>query len=127
MPEKEKKKILIIEDSKELGNALKGVLELEGFEVLWATDGVSGLEKATHNKPALILLDLMLPKLSGFDVCKMLKTNAVTWRIPVVVMSTLSKPEQMDRAKEMGANHFIKKPYDLDAVIEEVKKFLPPA
>ncbi|NLO90731.1 MAG: response regulator [Elusimicrobia bacterium] len=123
----DKKKILIIEDSKELGNALKGVLELEGFDVLWATDGVAGLEQATHNKPALILLDLMLPKLSGFDVCKMLKTNAVTWRIPVVVMSTLSKPEQVDRAKEMGANHFIKKPYDLDAVIEEVKKFLPPA
>ncbi|MDD2773732.1 MAG: response regulator [Elusimicrobiales bacterium] len=120
-----KPKILLIEDSKELSAALAGVLGLKGMEVFTARDGVSGVELARREKPALILLDLMLPKLSGYEVCKILKTDNATWRIPVVVLSTLSRPEQVDRAKAAGADHFVAKPYDLDAVIGEILRFLP--
>ena len=94
------KKIVMIEDSKVLGTALSGALKIEGIEVFWA-----------H-------------KLSGFDVCKLLKTDNDTWRIPVIVMSTLSDPESQDRAKEAGADFFIPKPYDLADTLKEIKKHL---
>jgi len=118
-------KILMIEDSKEIAAALSGVLGLKGAVVTVARDGVSGVSLAKREKPDLILLDLMLPKLSGFEVCKILKTDNLTWRIPVIIMSTLNKPEQIARAKEAGADHFVSKPYDLDVVVDEIYKFLP--
>lgn len=118
------KKVVLIEDSKTLAGALTGALELEGVQTVWAADGVQGVAAARKEKPDLILLDLMLPKLSGFEVCKMLKTNDLTWRIPVVIMSTLIDPESRDRAKEAGADYFIAKPYDLAATLAEIKKYL---
>lgn len=118
------KKIVMIEDSKVLGTALSGALKIEGIEVFWAKNGVEGVTLAKAQKPDLILLDLMLPKLSGFDVCKLLKTDNDTWRIPVIVMSTLSDPESQDRAKEAGADFFIPKPYDLADTLKEIKKHL---
>ncbi|MBO7190609.1 MAG: response regulator [Elusimicrobiaceae bacterium] len=118
------KKIVMIEDSKVLGTALAGALKVEGIEVHWAKNGVEGVSAAKQIKPDLILLDLMLPKLSGFDVCKLLKTDNATWRIPVVIMSTLSDPESRDRAKEAGADFFIPKPYDLEDTLNEIKKYL---
>ena len=118
------KKVVLIEDSKTLAGALTGALELEGVQTVWAADGVQGVAAARKAKPDLILLDLMLPKLSGFEVCKMLKTNDLTWRIPVVIMSTLTDPESRDRAKEAGADYFIAKPYDLAATLAEIKKYL---
>ncbi|MDD4004381.1 MAG: response regulator [Elusimicrobiaceae bacterium] len=119
-----RKKIVLIEDSKELAVALAGVLRLKGHEVLLAKDGITGVETVRREKPDLVLLDLMLPKLSGYEVCRQLKTDNATWKIPVVIMSTLSKPEQVDRAKQAGADHFIAKPYDLDSIIDEILKFL---
>ncbi len=118
------KKIVMIEDSKVLGTALSGALKVEGIEVHWAKNGVEGVAAAKQIKPDLILLDLMLPKLSGFDVCKLLKTDNATWRIPVIIMSTLSDPESQDRAKEAGADYFIPKPYDLADTLQEIKKHL---
>ena len=118
------KKVVLIEDSKSLAGALTGALELEGVQTVWAADGLQGVAAARKEKPDLILLDLMLPKLSGFEVCKMLKTNDLTWRIPVVIMSTLTDPESRDRAKEAGADYFIAKPYDLAATLAEIKKYL---
>ena len=118
------KKVVLIEDSKTLAGALTGALELEGVQTVWAADGVQGVAAARKEKPDLILLDLMMPKLSGFEVCKMLKTNDLTWRIPVVIMSTLTDPESRDRAKEAGADYFIAKPYDLAATLAEIKKYL---
>jgi DNA-binding response OmpR family regulator len=120
-------KVLLIEDSKELAVALSGVLTLKGLEVIVARDGVAGVEAARREKPALILLDLMLPKISGFEVCKILKTDNTTWRIPIIIMSTLSKPEQMDRAKAAGADHFIPKPYNLEETVAEIMRFVPKA
>ena len=118
------KKIVMIEDSKVLGTALSGALKVEGIAVFWAQNGVEGVSLAKAEKPDLILLDLMLPKLSGFEVCKLLKTDNDTWRIPVIIMSTLSDPESKERAKEAGADYFIPKPYDLADTLNEIKKHL---
>ena len=118
------KTIVLIEDSKVLGTALTGALKVEGIETFWAANGVLGVAMAKQKKPDLILLDLMLPKLSGFDVCKLLKSDNATWRIPIVIMSTLSDPESRERAAAAGADHFIPKPYDLTSTLAEIKKIL---
>lgn len=118
------KKIVLIEDSKVLATALMGVLKIDGIETHWAANGVDGVTLAKRERPDLILLDLMLPKLSGFDVCKLLKTDNATWRIPIVIMSTLADPESRQRATEAGADFFIPKPYDLPSTLAEIKKIL---
>ena len=118
------KTIVLIEDSKVLGTALAGALKVEGIDVHWAKNGVEGVSAVKQLKPDLVLLDLMLPKLSGFEVCKLLKTDNATWRIPVIVMSTLADAESQDRAKEAGADFFIPKPYDLADTLQEIKKHL---
>ena len=118
------KKVLLIEDSKTLASALEPVLQAQGWQTLWAADGVQGVALAKREKPDLILLDLMLPKLSGFEVCKLLKTDNATWRIPIVIMSTLTDRESRLRAQEAGADHFIGKPYDLAATLAEIKKYV---
>lgn len=118
------KKIVLIEDSKVLGTALVGALKVDGIETHWAANGVEGVTLAKREKPDLILLDLMLPKLSGFDVCKLLKTDNATWRIPIVIMSTLTDADSRERATEAGADYFIPKPYDLPSTLAEIKKIL---
>lgn len=118
------KKIVLIEDSKVLATALIGALKVEQIETHWAANGVEGVTLAKREKPDLILLDLMLPKLSGFDVCKLLKTDNATWRIPIVIMSTLTDPDSRERATQAGADYFIPKPYDLPATLAEIKKIL---
>lgn len=118
------KKVVLIEDSKSLATVLVEILRKEGLDVQWAADGVQGVSLVKREKPDLILLDLMLPKISGFEVCKLLKTDNATWRIPVLIMSTLSDAESRTRAQEAGADYFIAKPYDLAATVAEIKKYL---
>jgi len=118
------RKILIIEDNKDLAGAIEGLLKLKGFETFLARDGVSGIEQARKHKPDLVLLDIMLPKLNGFEVCRMLKTDSALRHIPVLVMSTLSASDDIDRAMECGAKDFINKPYDLEEVIKKILALL---
>lgn len=118
-------KILLIEDSKHLGAVLQAALKLRGHEVVWVTDGREGYPAAKKNLPDIILLDLMLPHVSGYEICKAVKKDLGIWRTPVIIMSTLTKPEQKDRAAEAGADHFIDKPYSLKQTLEEIGKFLP--
>ena len=118
------KKVVLIEDSKILAQALMGALQLSQVQTVWAADGAAGVAAVKREKPDLVLLDLMLPKLSGFEVCKLLKTDNATWRIPVLVMSTLSDTESRTRAQEAWADYFIPKPYDLPSTLEEIKKHL---
>ncbi len=118
------RKILIIEDNKDLAGAIEGLLKLKGFETFLARDGVSGIEQARKHKPDLVLLDIMLPKLNGFEVCRMLKTDSALRHIPVLVMSTLSAPDDIDRAMECGAKDFINKPYNLEEVIKKILALL---
>jgi DNA-binding response OmpR family regulator len=118
-------KILLIEDSKTLGSALKTAFEIKGYEVIWVSDGRDGFPAVKKNMPDVILLDLMLPHVSGYDICKAVKTDNATYLIPVIVMSTLTKPEQKERAIEAGADHFIDKPYDFKAALEQIYKYLP--
>ncbi len=118
------KKVVLIEDSKTLAEALIGALKLSDIQTVWASDGVQGVAAVKREKPDLVLLDLMLPRINGFEVCKLLKTDNATWRIPIVIMSTLTDEESRTRAQQAGADYFIGKPYDLIATLAEIKKYL---
>ncbi len=119
------RKIVMIEDSKAASGVLKEVLAAEGYAVMHASDGVSGLALARRERPDLILLDLLLPKLNGYEVCNALMRDNLTRHTPVLIISTLDTPESMEKAKQCGARNFMKKPYNLDDLLREIKRLLP--
>ncbi len=106
------KKILIIEDEADVVDLLAMQLKkASGFSMSSATDGAEGLKKARAESPALIVLDLMLPRMSGLEVCKLLKTDAVTRHIPIIMLT--AKAEEVDRivGLEFGADDYVTKPF----------------
>lgn len=118
-------KIILIEDSKILANILKPALELKKHEVKWVADGRLAISEIKKFKPSIILLDLMLPHISGYEICKAVKSDTALYQIPVIIMSTLTKTEDIERAKQCGADHFIAKPYNLAQTLLEIYKYLP--
>jgi len=119
------KKILFIEDESALQKTFRDVLEKEGYQMISALDGESGLRLAKSQKPDLILLDLILPKKDGFEVLKELKKDESTKEIPVIVLTNLEDIESVERAIELGATtYLVKAQYTLTEVIQKVKKAL---
>ncbi len=117
-------KIVLIEDSKNLAQALKSALEIKGHGVVLVGDGREAYAAVKKNKPDIVLLDLMLPHVSGYEICKSIKKDNALWKTPVIVMSTLTSPEQRERAAQAGADHFIAKPYNLRDTLAEIERFL---
>ncbi len=116
------KKILIAEDDDFLRSLAVTKLEKEGFSVLMAADGQSGLTTATTEIPDLIILDLMLPVMSGFDVLKSLKADDKTKNIKVIVFSNLGEDSDIKTCLDMGANDYlVKANFTLDELVEKIK------
>lgn len=119
------KKIIFIEDESALQETFKNLLRKEGYETIPAMDGESGLKLAKEKKPDLILLDLILPKLHGFEVLKELKKDSGTKEIPIIVLTNLENLEYVERALELGATtYLVKTQYSLEEVLEKIKKIL---
>lgn len=119
------KKILFIEDEAALQKTFSDVLTQEGFKVLNALDGEQGLRMAKSERPDLILLDLILPKVHGFEVLKILKEDSATKDISVIVLTNLESTNDVERAIELGATtYLVKANYDLEDVIKKVKNAL---
>lgn len=119
------KKILFVEDEMALHKTLGEFLKQEGYEVSDAMDGEVGLKMAREDKPDLILLDLVLPKLHGFEVLKALKGDPETEDVPVIVLTNLEATADIEKALEMGATtYLVKATYSLEEVVEKIKKTL---
>jgi DNA-binding response OmpR family regulator len=119
------KKILFVEDESALQKTFGEVLAQEGYKVISALDGEEGLRLAQIEKPDLILLDLILPKLHGFEVLKKLKEDAGTEGIPVIVLTNLESVGDVEKAVELGATtYLVKANYDLEDVLKKVKDAL---
>jgi len=117
------KTILFIEDESALQKTFGEVLKQEGYEMISALDGEIGLRLAEAKKPDLILLDLILPKIHGFDVLKKLKQADGTKHIPVIVLTNLEGMRDVDMALELGATtYLVKAQYSLEEVVEKIKK-----
>ena len=118
-------KILFIEDEQALQKALGDILGEEGYEVISALDGETGLRLAKTEKPDLILLDIVLPKIGGFEVLKKLKEDPETEEIPVIILTNLEEIEDVEKALRLGATtYLVKTEYSLEEVIEKIKKSL---
>ena len=119
------KRILFIEDEAALQKTFGDILKSEGFEVISALDGETGLNLVEEEKPDLVLLDLILPKIHGLDVLKEMKQNENTKNIPVIVLTNVESIEKIDKALELGATtYLVKSDYSLEDVIAKVKKAL---
>lgn len=119
------KKILVIEDEATLQNAMVEVLTQSGYETLSALDGELGFNLATKELPDLILLDIILPKMDGFEVLKGLKANPQTANIPIIILTNLGDVSSVQQALELGANSYlVKADFHLDDVIQKVERTL---
>ena len=117
------KTILFIEDESVLQKTLGKVLRHEGYEVIPALDGETGFNLAKDQKPDLILLDLILPKVHGFEVLRRLKKDPEVKKIPVIILTNLESMDDINKALELGATtYLVKTSYSLDEVVEKVKK-----
>ncbi len=115
-------KILIIEDEPDMVLGLKDNFEFEGYEVLTASDGVSGLDRARQAKPDLVLLDIMLPKLSGLEVCKTLRGEG--FEAPIIMLT--ARGQEIDKVVglELGADDYVTKPFSIRELLARVRAIL---
>ena len=115
----EKKTVLIVEDEKSIVDILKFNLEREGYNTLTAYDGEAGLEQALSANPDLILLDVMLPKMIGFDVCKALRDKGS--HVPVIILTAREEEADKVLGLEIGADDYITKPFSMRELMARVK------
>lgn len=118
------KKILVIDDLPENVFMLQDRLEHEGFEVLTAYDGYTGIDKAKNELPDLILLDVMMPDITGLEVCKILVNESITKDIPIILVTAKSGAEDTKEGLEAGAFDYIKKPFNRIELLARVKSAL---
>ena len=119
-----KKKILLVDDEKDLVYAVRLELEAKDFEVLVAYDGREALDKARQEKPDLIILDVMLPKLDGYKVCRILKFDEKYKHIPIIMFTAMSQEADKQISKEVGADAYITKPFEPRVLLDKIKEHL---
>src|SRR3989339_1390147 len=113
-----KPKILIVDDEQPILEALTIRLEANGYEVITAIDGADGLRKARLEKPDLIVLDVMLPKMNGYKVSRMLKFDENYQHIPIIMLTAKIQSVDMEQGKEAGADVYLTKPFQADELLK---------
>ena len=116
--------ILIVDDSTTNVVLLEAILDERGYKIHTALNAKEAYSIIAKHKPDLILLDLLMPKISGFDFLQEIKKNNVTKDTPVIIVSALTDEENIDKIKEMGAVDFVKKPIDLQYLVNKVESIL---
>lgn len=122
MTKQTKPHIVIVDDEAETVSMLKSFMELFGFEVTGTQSGREGLTAVTKVRPNAVILDLMLPDINGYDVCRMLRRADSTRDLPVIILSAKSAREDVRAGYAAGASRYLKKPVDLDKLIKEVRE-----
>ena len=131
----EKKRVLVIDDNRTLVLVAQRILQKNGYDVVTAMNGPDGLEKAHQDKPDLIILDIMMPEMDGFEVARNLKGDADTAQIPIIFLSARGNTdetkgpttvglEEIGTAFESGGNDFLQKPVKAEDLLEAVKNVL---
>jgi two-component system alkaline phosphatase synthesis response regulator PhoP len=118
------KKILVVDDEVDLVETVRFPLEMEGYHVLVSYNGEDGLNQARKENPDLILLDLMLPKLDGYKVCRLLKFDERYKHIPILMLTAKTQEKDRVLGLETGADEYITKPFEMDYLMEKVKEYL---
>lgn len=119
-----KKRILLVEDEQDMVYAVTLQLEAKGYDVITASDGQEGLDKARKEKPDLVILDLMLPKIDGYKVCRMLKFDSRYKNIPVVLFTARAQDSDKKTGKDVGADAYITKPFESKTLLDKIEELL---
>jgi DNA-binding response OmpR family regulator len=120
-----KKKILLVEDDEFLAELYATKLNLEGFEVFLAVDGEKGLRMIKEKNPDLVLLDIILPKMDGFEILKNMKISKDLKNIPVILLTNLSQKDEVKKGLELGANDYLIKAHFMPSeVVKKIKTII---
>ena len=118
------KRILVVDDEEDVLKTVTYRLKSNGYEVLSALDGKDGLDKARQEKPDLIILDLMLPKINGYKVCRLLKFDDEYSKIPIILFTARAEETDKKLGVEVKADAYITKPFDFPVLLEKIKELL---
>lgn len=120
----ESKKILIVDDEQDIVETLKFILEAQGYTCFCAYNGEDGLNQAKEIMPDLIILDVMMPKINGYKISRLLKYDNKYKDIPIIMVTARSQEQDKLIGEETGVNEYISKPFEFDEILEVVKKYL---
>lgn len=118
------KKILIVDDEQDIVETLKFILEAQGYTCFCAYNGEDGLNKAKEIMPDLIILDVMMPKINGYKISRLLKYDNKYKDIPIIMVTARSQEQDKLIGEETGVNEYISKPFELEEILAIVKKYL---
>lgn len=118
------KKILVVDDERDLIETVTFRLQAFGYEVISAYDGQEGLDKARKEKPDLIILDLMLPKMDGYKTCRLLKSDGRYNKIPIILFTARAQESDKKMGVEVGADAYITKPFEPQVLLEKIEELL---
>ncbi len=117
-------KILIVEDDDEIIMLLSNRLTASGYSVLTAYDGIDGLNKARGEIPDLIILDISLPKMNGYELCRLLKFDEKYKKIPILILTAKGQQTDKEIGREVNADDYVTKPFDAGVLMEKIKALL---
>ena len=120
----EAKTILVVDDDEVMRSALKRVLESEGYNILLASDGMEFSKFLQNSRLDLVLLDVNLPWVDGYELCKLLKSHHDLQEIPIIMISARSNPDDIEKGFEAGCNEYVVKPFEVDDISNTIKKAL---
>ncbi|MFA4947841.1 MAG: response regulator [Candidatus Krumholzibacteriia bacterium] len=119
-----KGKVLVVDDEVNITQILEFSIGAEGFEVITAQNGEEAIEKARREQPDLIILDVMMPKIDGYEACRILKANPLTKNIPVVLLTAKGRDIDKRLGMEVGATDYIVKPFSPNRLVERINQLL---
>src|SRR5213592_4131689 len=117
-------KILIADDSPNIREILKMSLETDGYSVVLAEDGEQALAMVTDEKPDLVIIDVMMPKVNGFQVCRRVKTERTTHDVPVIMLTAKSAQQDVYWGKDCGADEYLTKPFSTKELVKTIDRLL---
>jgi two-component system cell cycle response regulator len=117
------RRVLVVDDDPRLLHIVAMYLGIEGYDVTVAADGAAGLTEIEKQTPDLIILDIMMPGIDGIETCRRIRADPATAEVPILMFSALSGDDDVERARQVGANHLITKPFNLVGLGSVVKSF----
>lgn len=125
MTAEQRKKILIVDDERLTRAILQRHIVLAGYDVIVASNGQEAMQKIQEVTPDLVVVDLVMPDMNGFEMCRRIRSNEQTKKTPLIVVSALQSQADIDEAKSSGADVYMTKPIKSDEFISQVKRYLP--
>jgi two-component system alkaline phosphatase synthesis response regulator PhoP len=119
-----KSRILLVDDEPDIVETAAFMLQARNYSVITASGGLEGIEKARSERPDLILLDIMMPEVDGYDVCMRLKADEDTKHIPVIMLTAKGESEAVLKSHSLGADDYVVKPFNLTTLLGKLRKFL---